>query len=47
MKNKNGFEQIIISNRLDKVVENAIKRAKLDKKPYKIKLDLKKHCTNY
>ncbi|WP_443663829.1 hypothetical protein [Clostridium sp.] len=41
IKNKNGFEQIFISDKLDKIVENVIKRAKLDKKTYEIKPDLK------
>lgn len=41
LKNKNGFKKIIISDKLDKIVEDAIKRAKLDKKKYEIKLDLK------
>ena len=42
LKNKNGFEQIIISDKLDNIIENAIKRAKLDKKTYKIKPNLNK-----
>ncbi|MGH4117211.1 hypothetical protein [Clostridium sp.] len=41
-KMENGFEQIIISDKLDKIVQNVIKRAKLDKKTYKVKQDLKK-----
>ena len=41
IKNKNGFEQIFISDKLDKIVENVIKRAKLDKKTYEIKPALK------
>ena len=39
IKEKNGFEQIIISDKLDKVVKDAIKKAKLDKKKYKINLN--------
>ncbi|MGH4050556.1 MAG: hypothetical protein ACREVX_04265 [Clostridium sp.] len=39
IKEENGFEKIIISDNLDKVIENTIKRAKLDKK-YKIKFNL-------
>ncbi|MGH4050554.1 MAG: hypothetical protein ACREVX_04250 [Clostridium sp.] len=39
-KMENGFEQIIISDKLDKIVENVIKRAKLDKKTYTIKPDI-------
>ena len=31
-KQKNGFEQIKISDKLDEVVKNAIKRAKEDKR---------------
>ena len=38
-KNKNGFEQINISDKLDRVVEDAIKRAELDKKKSKINLN--------
>jgi len=37
---KNGFEQIKISDKLDEVVENAIKKAKENKKRNKTKLNL-------
>ena len=39
-KQSNGFEQIRISDRLDEVVENAIKRAKKDKEKNNIKSNL-------
>jgi len=38
-KQKNGFEQIRISDKLDEVVKNAIKRAKEDKRRNNIKLN--------
>ena len=46
-KQKNGFEQIKISDRLDEVVKNAIKRAKESKKRNKIKLNLIECSINY
>ena len=45
-KQKNGFEQIKISDKLDEVVKNAIKRAKEDKRN-NIKLNSIEHIINY
>ena len=39
-KQSNGFEKIKISDKLDEVVENAIKRAKKDKEKNNIKSNL-------
>ncbi|MGH4137766.1 hypothetical protein [Clostridium sp.] len=47
IKEKNGFVKIIISDKLDKVVENTIKKAKLDKKEYKVKFNLNECYINY
>jgi len=46
-KQKNGFEQIRISDKLDEVVKNAIKRAKEDKRRNNIKLNLIECSINY
>ena len=46
-KQKNGFEQIRISDKLDEVVKNAIKRAKEDTERNKIKLNLIERSINY
>ena len=46
-KQRNGFEQINISDRLEKVVENAIKRAKENTERNKIKLNLIERSINY
>jgi len=44
---ENGFEQIKISDKLDMVVENAIKKAKENKKRNKTKLNLIECSINY
>jgi len=46
-KQRNGFEQIKISDKLDKVVKNAIKSAKKDTERNKIKLNLIERSINY
>jgi hypothetical protein len=46
-KQRNGFEQIIISDKLEKVVGNAIKRVKEDTERNKIKLNLIERSINY
>jgi len=40
-KIENGFEHIKIPDKLDEVIKKAIEKAKLDKKTYEIKPDLK------
>jgi len=46
-KPKNEFEQIKISDKLDEVVENVIKKAKENKKRNKTKLNLIECSINY
>ena len=46
-KQRNGFEQIIISDKLEKVVKNAIRRAREDTERKKIKLNLIELSINY
>ena len=46
-KQRNGFEQTIISDKLEKVVKNAIKRAREDTEINKIKLNLIELSINY
>ena len=46
-KQRNGFEQIVISDKLEKVVKTAIKRAREDTERNKIKLNLIELSINY